>query len=489
MAWIGLALLALALWLMMCSGWPTFAVLLGVSTLGAMLGVALGVFDVKLLGSLPNRVIGLLEHDLLQALALYALVGALMNRMALAGSLFGGLSKALGALPAASRAEVAGMGLGSLMAPMNGSVSASLLALSRATAQAWGDAGINTPRRISLLAVFSTIGVIVPPSLVLLLLGDAMLRAHTEGLNIARSLALPLAQQDIRVVSTQDIMQAALLPAALVLVGWLLITWFTRERSGSAPASTSSPSSAPRAWLNSERWALAVVPLSIIGLLTLVAMGQVRAVEAAAAAGVALIVWGWASRQLSLKVLREVLDDAMVLTGALFALLLAATTFSLLLRAFGTDVLVTRGMLALQGHPVWALMAVLAVLLVTSFVLDAFELTFLVVPIVMPPLLAQVGDAAWVAALTLLVLQLGFLLPPFGYAVVLAQAQNSPRVAAATLLRALAPFMAWSALVVASVLVWPAVTQWLRTAPAAVQGETLSNDAVEKAMRDMSRKP
>ena len=164
MAWIGLALLAMALLLMMCSGWPTYAVLLGVSTLGATLGVSLGVFDVNLLGSLPGRVIGLLEHDLLQALALYALVGALMNRLALAGSLFGGLSKALGALPAASRAELAGMGLGSLMAPMNGSVSASLLALSRATAQAWGDAGVNTPRRIGLLAVFSTLGVIVPPS-------------------------------------------------------------------------------------------------------------------------------------------------------------------------------------------------------------------------------------------------------------------------------------------------------------------------------------
>ena len=487
MAWIGLALLALALLLMMCSGWPTYAVLLGVSTLGATLGVSLGVFDVNLLGSLPGRVIGLLEHDLLQALALYALVGALMNRLALAGSLFGGLSKALGALPAASRAELAGMGLGSLMAPMNGSVSASLLALSRATAQAWDDAGVNTPRRIGLLAVFSTLGVIVPPSLVLLLLGDAMLRAHTEGLNIARSLALPLAQQDIRVISTQDIMQAVLLPAALLLLGWLLIIWLTRERSSGARASTQS--SVRLVWQKNERWALAIVPLSIVGLLTLVAMGQVRAVEAAAAAGVALLVWGWASRQLSRKVMREVLDDAMVLTGALFALLLAATTFSLLLRAFGTDALVTHAMLALQGHPMWALMAVLAMLLATSFVLDAFELIFLVVPIVMPPLLAQVGDAAWVAALTLLVLQLGFLLPPFGYAVVLAQAQNSPRIGAGTLLRALAPFMAWSAMVVVLVLMWPAVTQWLRTAPAAVQGETLSNDAVEKAMREMSRKP
>jgi TRAP-type mannitol/chloroaromatic compound transport system permease large subunit len=308
-------------------------------------------------------------------------------------------------------------------------------------------------------------------------------------------LALPLAQQDIRVINTQDVMQAALLPALVVMLGWALITWFTRERavvsmSVSASSALSSTTSST-AWLKGERWALAIVPLAIVVLLTLVAMGRVRAVEAAATAGVALFAWGLVSRQLNATVLREVLDDAMTLTGALFALLLAATSFSLLLRALGTDTLVTQAMLALRGHPLLALLAVLGVLLASSFVLDAFELTFLVVPIVMPPLLAQVGDAAWVAALTLLVLQLGFLLPPFGYAVVLAQAQtpNAPRVAARALLRSLAPFMAWSLAVVVLVLVWPTSTHWLRTAPVAVQGNTLSSDDVEKAMREMSRKP
>lgn len=93
MAWTGLALLALALVLMMATGWPTYAVLLGVCSLGAVAGLALGAFDLALLQNLPWRIVGLLEHDLLQALALYGLVGALLNRLALAEHLYTGLRK------------------------------------------------------------------------------------------------------------------------------------------------------------------------------------------------------------------------------------------------------------------------------------------------------------------------------------------------------------------------------------------------------------
>src|SRR5439155_15873483 len=96
---------------------------------------------------------------------------------------------------------------------------------------------------------------------------------------------------------------------------------------------------------------------------------------------------------------------------------------------------------------------------------DAFELTFLVIPIVMPPLLSRVADAAWVSALVLLVLQLGFLLPPFGYSIVLARGQHEERPPWPAIGRALAPYLLWLLSVVALVIAWPQPTQWLRTAP------------------------
>jgi TRAP-type mannitol/chloroaromatic compound transport system permease large subunit len=481
MAWLGLALLALALALMMTTGWPTYAVLLGVCTLGAVAGLALGAFDAALLQNLPWRIVGLLEHDLLQALALYALVGALLNRLALAEHLYNGLRKALAFVAPRAASELAGMVLGLMLAPMNGSVGASLLTLARTAGKGWAAEGLPAAQRTALVAVTSTLGVIVPPSLVLLLLGDAMLRAHTEGVNMARTLALPTATAN-RIVNTQDILQAALVPAAALLLGWLAVAWFGARRN--KPAATAAPREpmAPR-----EGWTVLLVPLLIGALLVLVTLGRVRAVEGAAAACVLLLGWGLVSRQLTRAVLWQVLDDAMALTGALYALLLAATTFSLLLRGFGTDGLIARLMLSLQGHPMVGLMAVLAVLLACAFVLDAFELIFLIVPIVMPPVLAQLDDAAWIATLTLLVLQAGFLLPPFGYALVLARGQVAPRPPVAAVARALAPYLAVLATVTALVMALPETTRWLRTSPTALApAEPMNDEAVDRLMREMA---
>lgn len=487
MSAMGLLLLGLALVLMMTTGWATYAVLLAVSTLGALAGLALGAFDIAVLRSLPERIVGLLEHDLLQALVLYAVVGALLNHLALVGGLYSGLRKAIARLAGRRAAsEMAGLAVGMLMAPMNGSVGASLVTLSRTAGQAWAEEGMPPARRTALVAVASTLGIIVPPSLVLLLLGDAMLRAHTEGLSLAAQLGLATARAGTRIINTQDVLQAALAPGALLLVLWLAVTWWLARATAASADARPAPT---EPLTRRERWTLVLVPTLIVALLALVTTGRVRAVEAAATAGVLLLAWGIVSRQLTRQRLGQVLDDALALTGALFALLVAAVTFSLVLRAFGTDLLVADWMRALQGQPLLAMAVVLAVLLGSAFVLDAFELIFLIVPIVMPPLLALVDDAAWVAALTLLVLQAGFLLPPLGYALVMARAQVVPRPSMAAMVQALAPYLLSLLAVLALVLAVPATTQWLRTTPATLPETSIQGDDLDALMREMSQHP
>jgi TRAP-type mannitol/chloroaromatic compound transport system permease large subunit len=478
MGWIGLLLIGAALVLMLVTGWPSYAVLLGLCSAGAVLGLALGSFDAAVLSSLPGRVLGLLEHDLLQALALYALVGALLQHLNLGAQLYGGLQRLLSPLSTRAAPQLAGLLMGTLLAPMNGSVGASVQAMTRAVDTPWAAQGLAQPTRAAGIALAGTLGVVVPPSLVLLLLGDAMMRAHTEGLNLARQLSLPLAADaSLRIVNTQDVLQAVLLPGLLVLAGWVLLTVLRAPRTPLPPAAAGT---------RGELAAALLMPVLIGAMLVAVAAGWVRAVEAAATAALVLLGWGVASRRLTRPVLWRVLDDAMALTGALFALLVAATSFSLLLRAFGTDQLVTSAMLSLQGHPAWAVAAVLGALLASALVLDAFELIFLVIPIVMPPLLAQVADAAWVATLALLVLQAGFLLPPLGYAVVLTRAQLSPRPALGPMVRELLPFVAWAAVVIALVAALPQTTRWWRSTPAELPTAVGNPADVEQMMRDMS---
>ena len=158
---------------------------------------------------------------------------------------------------------------------------------------------------------------------------------------------------------------------------------------------------------------------ALLVLLGGVATGYFYAVEAAAVGAFTLLTAGLIGRQLSGAVLRELLHDAIAITGALFSLLIAATTFTLVLRLLGTDRLVGGLVAAIPGGDVLATAVILAVIGLCAFVLDAFEIIFVIMPIVIPPLLVRVADARWVAVLVLLTLQSSFLLPPFGYALMM----------------------------------------------------------------------
>ncbi len=466
MGWIGLSMFASALLLVISTGLPVYAVLIGVAASFALAGVASGSIDAALLTALTPRLVGLLEHDLLQALPLYAFIGALLNRLPLAGLLHRAGEQLF--KRSAGAAELSALGVGALLAPMNGSVGASLHTLARSVAPALAERGTPTAQATATVCVASTLGIVIPPSLVLLLLGDAMLQAHTQAANVTRNA--------VRIVNTQDVMRAALVPGALVLAMALVWTaWRTRDAAVRKIAALETR----------DRITACVAAAVIVGLLGSVALGHLYAVEAAASGGVLLIAYAGASGQLTRSVLRHVLTDAMTLTGLLIALLVAATTFSLVLRAFDTDILVARGLESLSGQPVLLLACVLAGLIACSFVLDAFEMVFLVIPLVMPPVLVAVSDPAWVATLTLLVLQAGFLLPPFGYAVVMSRSMIASTASLAALARALLPYLLMQAVLIVAVLAWPQMTHWTRPAdsaappPSSMDADQLVRDAIE----------
>jgi tripartite ATP-independent transporter DctM subunit len=462
MSWLGIAMFAVAIVAMVATGLPVYAVLLGTAAAFAALGVGIGAFEWPILGALPGRLVGLLEHDLLQALPLYALIGALLNRLPLAAHLHAGGERLFARSGAA--AELSLLGVGALLAPMNGSVGASLHTLSKRIAPALAARGVAPAEAAATVCVASTLGIVIPPSLVLLLLGDAMMRAHTEALNVSHVA--------VRIVNTQDVVRAALVPGLLVFVAALAIAAWRGRRRRAAPAPRQSRRDAIEA---------AVAALAIVLLLGAVASGRLYAVEAAATGAVGLFAWALVARRLDRALLAGVLGDAMTLTGLLMALLIGATSFSLVLRAFGTDTLVASGLQQLADRPLVLLGAVFAGLVVCSFVLDAFEMIFLVIPLVMPPLLAVVGDPAWVAALTLLVLQAGFLLPPLGYAVVMARRTLHAAPALGALARALLPNLLAQALIIGAIVAWPRLVH-LSDDSAAASPAPVSNEEAERLM-------
>lgn len=437
-------LLATAI-VMALSGLPAWLVLISTSMAFTVGGLVFGAFALPLFFALPPRLLGLLEHDLLQALPLYVLIGAMLNRLPLVEILFRVANHVLRRTPAAP--YLASMGLGALLAPMNGSVGASVAMLARAVQPRLAAPGVPPERSAALICAASTIGVVVPPSLVLILLGDAMMNAHTEAVNATA--------QATRIVNTQDIFHGALLPAATMVLLFFFVTWW-RNRNPPAAAVVPPMISADTLPVSRSDWLIAGCSvMCILVLLTSVTLGYLYAVEGAATGGLALLLFGLVTRSLTRPVFKAILHDTLMITGALFALLIAATMYTLVLRAFETDLWMRDFLRSLGGGGSTALIVVLLILALSAFVLDAFEITFVIVPVVMPPLLMLVPDATTVAVLTLLVLQASFLLPPFGYAVLMAGSVLRQKLSQRALARALLPYLLVQVAVMLLVLLWP----------------------------------
>jgi TRAP-type mannitol/chloroaromatic compound transport system permease large subunit len=467
----GLWMLGALAVLIICTGLPVWTLLIGTASAFAAVGWAVGLIDLRVLSAISGRTLGLLENDLLQALPLYVFVGVLLQRLTLADTLFSALARLF--LWTGAGTSVAAFGVGALVAPMNGSVASSAGMLARLVAPRLGQ--VDSASATALISVSSTIGVVVPPSLVLILLGDAMLRAHTEASNLPGYL---LGTQ--RIINTQDLFHAALLPAVAVLLLWLLVAWWQGRRVQPVvthPALTTSQ------WLMSAL----VVGVTVL-LLTGVFLGQVLAVEAAATGGVLLVIATLMSQALSRAEWRAVLDDTLSLSGALLALLVGASTFSLIFRLFGTDRWLTD--MVLGSHLAPSLTAALVLLLTAlcAWVLDAFEMIFVIIPILAPPLIALLGDAQQVAVLLLLVLQLSFLIPPMGYAVMMARSRSGLVNSSMWFtLRALLPYLLVQCAVTLVVFLAPWTLHRL-DAPSEPPQTPVSAEDLDQQMRDMGTK-
>ncbi len=458
------------------TGLPVWALLIGVSSGFTVLGLLTGSLDFNTLSALPLRLVGLLENDLLQALPLYVFIGMLLQRLSVADALFATLSRW-------SSPVLAALGVGALIAPMNGSVASSSVLLSRLVAPRLEH--LNTARATALISVAATIGVVVPPSLVLILLGDAMMRAHTEATNLPGFINTALGSPNFtNIINTQAVFNAALLPGLAVLLLWAGVAWWQSRASvlHAAPASetvTTQPS-------QTGQTGIAVLSASaILLLLAGVFTGKLFAVEAAATGGLLLIIATLLTRALNRPQWRNVLHDTLQLSGALMALLVGATVFSLIFRLFGTDRWLTSTLLSSPFSPLVSAAGVLLLVALCAWVLDAFEMIFVVIPIVAPPLIVMLGDAQQSAVLLLLVLQLSFLMPPMGYAVMIARSQSSAGwLPMRQLLPALLPFVAMQLAVLVLVFALPQAVHLLD--PPATQTERASDADIVRQMQEMS---
>ena len=444
------------------AGYPVAFTLAGTALLFALGGVVAGVFDPAFLETMPNRIFGIMSNQTLIAVPLFVFMGVTLERARIAEGLLDTLSMLFGRLRGGLGIAVIIVGM--LMAASTGIVGATVVTMGLLALPTMLKRGYDPAVATGTISASGTLGQIIPPSIILVLLGDVISSAYQQS-QIDREIFSP------QTVSVGDLFVGAVFPG-LLLVGlyvlWLIILGIIRPQS--MPTHAEADISGPvddRSLL--VRVVLVLIPpmLLILAVLGSIIGGLATPTEAAAVGATGALLLALLRRQLDLKKLKEITRNTTRLTSMVFLILIGASMFSLVFRGYSGDDAVREFLVTLPGGTVSAMLIVMAVMFLLGFVLDFIEITFVVVPIVGPVLLSMGIDPVWLGIMIAINLQTSFLTPPFGFALFYLRGVAPPEVSTAAMYRGVIPFVLIQLLVLMLLAYWPALATWL---PALVYG-------------------
>ncbi len=501
------------------AGYPVALTLGGVALIFALIGVATGVFPESFLKAFPSRIQGasIMQSQTLIAVPLFVLMGVILERSRVAEDLLHIASRLL------SRVR-GGLGfavvlVGTLLAASTGIVGATVITMTLIALPTMLRQGYDPRLAAGTIAASGTLGQIIPPSIVLILLADAISNAASQA-----SLAGGTGPS---VVSVGDLFAGALIPGLILVAFYLIwIAVIAFFRPASCPAVTRGLDEAP---LRFRDVAIGLgAPLALIVAVLGSILGGVAPPTEAAAIGAAgaillaglrlagdagsrlapLILFGLASLMLIL-VLRNTIDlrtgvetfhagnviaiavtalaslaffaalaaglvilrkarqlgpaltSGTHITSMVFLILIGASLFSLVFRGFDGDDLVFDILHAVPGGRWSALAMTMLVMFVLGFFLDFIEIVFVVVPLVAPPLIILGFDPVWLAILMAINLQTSFLTPPFGFALFYLRGAAPPEISTLQIWRGAVPFIGLQLVLIVLVALVPPLATWL----------------------------
>ncbi|PHP26570.1 TRAP transporter large permease [Limimaricola cinnabarinus] len=433
-------------------GFPVAFTLAGVSLMFGLVGWALGVFDPSNFGSLPGRYIGFMSSEVLVAVPLFIFMGVMLERSRIAEQLLLTMSKLFGNLRG-------GLGLsvvivGAMLAASTGVVGATVVTMGLISLPAMLRAGYDPKLATGVICSSGTLGQIIPPSTVLIFMGD-MLSGINSQVQMEKGNFAPTP------VSVGDLFAGALLPGVM-LVGlysvWIIFKAITDPES--CPA-TPVPADEKKGLFKEVLVALLPPLLLIMAVLGSILGGIATPTEAASVGAVGAIILAALRWRLSLRVLHETVVATATITSMVFIILFGASVFSIVFRLMGGDNLVHEFLTSLPGGTVAAVIVVMAIMFVLGFILDTFEIIFIVIPITAPILLALDVDPIWLGVLVGMNLQTSFLTPPFGFALFYLRGVAPSSLPTSAIYRGIIPFVVLQMIGIAILFIFPQIVTWL----------------------------
>ena len=440
--------------LVLLLGYPVAFSLAGTALAFAWLGDMGGYFDGAFLEALPNRLYGIMTNETLIAVPLFVFMGVTLERSRVAENLLDTMAILFGPLRGGLGISVTLVGM--LMAASTGIIGATvvtmgLLSLPTMLRRNY-DPGIAT----GTICASGTLGQIIPPSIILVLLGDVLSAAYQQA-------QLDMGSFSPDTVSVGDLFVGALIPDLMLVAFYIFyLVLVARFKPNAVPAIPAEERGAADAslWLRVAKVLLPPLML-IVAVLGSILGGLATPTEAASVGAVGALMLAASQRQLNLKTLGSIMRSTTLVTCMVFLIFIGASVFSLVFRGFGGDELVSDLLTDLPGGVFGAVLVVMVVMFLLGFILDFIEITFVVVPIVGPILLAMGLDPVWLGVMIALNLQTSFLTPPFGFALFYLRGVAPQGVSTLQIYRGVMPFIVIQLLML-GLLAWrPELATWL----------------------------
>jgi tripartite ATP-independent transporter DctM subunit len=448
--------LALTMFIAVCivlmAGYPVAFTLAGTALMFALGGIWNGTFDSAFLEALPNRLYGIMSNETLVAVPLFVFMGVMLERSKVAESLLETMAALFGRLRGGLGISVTIVGM--LLAASTGIIGATVVTMGLLSLPTMLKRGYDPAVSAGTICASGTLGQIIPPSIVLVLLGDVLSSAYQQA-------QLDMGIFSPETVSVGDLFAGALLPG-LMLVGLYLlylvgVAWL---KPAAMPALPARQDSEGRLWSQAVRVLLPPLGL-IIAVLGSIMAGIATPTEAASVGAVGALLLAVSQRQFNLAMLQQVMRSTVEVTSMVFLIFIGASVFSLVFRGFGGDETVREVLTSLPGGVVGAMLVVMLVMFLLGFVLDFIEITFVVVPIVGPVLLALGLDPVWLGVMIAINLQTSFLTPPFGFALFYLRGVAPAEVTTGHLYRGVVPFIMIQLIALGLLAAWPEIATWL----------------------------
>ncbi|MBB5694608.1 TRAP transporter large permease [Muricoccus pecuniae] len=419
-------------------GFPVAFSLAAVGLFFGFISIELGFFTTAYLGNLPLRVFGTLSNDLLLSIPFFTLMGAILERCGLAEDLLEGTGQLFGKIPGGLAYAV--ILVGAVLGAITGTVAASVIAMGMISLPIMIKYGYDMRIATGVIAASGTITQLIPPSLVLIVLGDQLGR------------------------SVGDMYAGAIGPSILQIVLFILfivgVSIFAPHKVPPLPDEALGTRGWPLIW----RVAKGMVPSIVLIFLVLgtIFMGLATPTEAGAMGAVGAVGLAVLNGRYSWKLLREAMGNTMRITAMVIFILLGATVFSLVFQGVDGGIWLEHLMSGVPGGQLGFLIFVNIFVFFLAFFLDFFEIAFIIVPL-LAPVAAKLGiDLVWFGVLLCINLQTSFMHPPFGFALFYLRGIAPKSVLSRDIYWGAIPWLLLQVVLVGVVILWPeSVTYWI----------------------------